>query len=155
DPTIFPKMDQAAYDPRVYSYPYIKNIDIFKCPSDNGIPASLVPADPSQGVTLWKEEGSSYCLNTVMTRLGSLAAIPDPSDTYMGAELTSFHAGINSAIAAWVAAEPVNGQNDIAGPVRVAYFCDGHAKLATERFISLQCSPPAYPDGNGNFIPAP
>jgi prepilin-type N-terminal cleavage/methylation domain-containing protein len=157
DPVLFPKIDQDAYDPRIYAMPYIKNLDLFKCPSDVGIPTSLVAADPSQGRPVWQVEGSSYCLNTVVTRLGALAAIPDPVDTYMGAEVTSFHRGIADAIAAWqtAATGPVALRHDSAGPVRVSYFCDGHAKLATEMLIAYQCTPqPSYPDGNGNYDPA-
>jgi prepilin-type N-terminal cleavage/methylation domain-containing protein len=151
DPTLFPKTDQEAYDPRIYAMPYIKNVGIFQCPSDNGIPTSLVAADPSQGQPVWKVEGTSYCLNTVMTRLGALAAIPEPASTYMGAEVASFHAGIGDAIAGWNAVRLNTGDS---GPIRVAYFADGHARLATERFISKQCSPPAYPQGD-QFIPVP
>jgi prepilin-type N-terminal cleavage/methylation domain-containing protein len=158
DPVLFPKMDQAAYDPRVFAMPYVKSLDMFKCPSDNGIPASLVPGDPSQGVSVWKVEGSSYCLNTVMTRVGALAAIPLPANTYMGAEVTSFHAGIDRAIQGWMAAStgPTNLRHDSIGPARVAYFCDGHVKLASERLIALQCTPqPSYPTGDGTtFQPA-
>ncbi len=158
DPVLFPKTDQAAYDPRPFAMPYIKNLNLFKCPSDNGIPANLVPGDPSQGQPVWKVEGSSYCLNTVMTRVGKLAAIPLPADTYMGAEVTSFHAGINDAIQGWKDAStgPMNLRHDSKGPVRVAYFVDGHVKLATERFIALQCSPfPSLPQDDGTYLPVP
>lgn len=158
DPVLFPKSDPLAYDPRVFAQPYTKNLQIFRCPSDNGIPSGLVPGDPSQGTPVWKVEGSSYCLNTVMTRLGKLAAIVRPSDTYMGAEVTSFHAGINDAIQGWKDAStgPAVLRHDSKGPVRVAYFCDGHAKLATERFIAVQCTPfPSLPMDDGTFMPVP
>jgi len=161
DPIQFPKTDPLAYDPRPFAMPYIKNVDIFKCPSDNGIPSLDVLAtnggDPSQGVTVWKVEGSSYCLNTVTTRIGSLAGIVVPADTYMGAEVTSFHAGMATAIQGWEnAATTADGpRHDTSGPVRVAYFCDGHAKLATEGFIAHQCSPPALPQDDGTFLPIP
>jgi prepilin-type N-terminal cleavage/methylation domain-containing protein len=145
DPATFPKTDPLAYDSRVFAQPYTKNLDMFKCPSDNGIPAGIVPGDPSKGVQVWKVEGSSYCLNTVVTRLGSLAAIPRPAETYMGAEVMAFHSGSADAVLNW------SGQQG--GPARVAYFCDGHAKIATEKFIANQCSPPAYPDDNGGFTP--
>ncbi len=144
------KTDPEAYDPRLYAMPYIKSVDMFKCPSDNGISSSLLSADPSQGVPIWKVEGSSYCLNTVVTRKGAMSAIDLPSSTYMGAEVTSFHEGINRAIAGWKSATKANGYQDTIGPARVAYFCDGHAKMATERFISLQCSPPALPNADGS-----
>ena len=159
DPVMFPKTDQAAYDPRVFAMPYVKNIDIFKCPSDVGIPAGQVPGDPSQGVPVWKVEGTSYCLNSALTRIGALASIPRVAETYFGAEVTSFHAGMDDAIAGWkAAATGPSGPtySDLKGPIRVAYFCDGHAKLATERFIAQQCTPtPAIPQDDGTFLPVP
>lgn len=150
------KADQRPYDPTAFAMPYVKNFDMFKCPSDVGIPSSLVPAEPTAGNPVWKIEGSSYCLNTVMNRLGSLGAIPEPASTYMGAEVVSFHSGINDAVDGWKAAStgPVDQRRDIKGPVRNAYFADGHAKNLSERGIALQCNPPAYPD-NGTYVPVP
>lgn len=143
--------DSVIYDPTVYAIPYIKNYDIFKCPSDVGIPTNLV-RDPSQGQPVWKVEHTSYCLNTVVTRLHSIGAIPLPAETYMGAEVLSFHVGISDAVAAWAASTPNNSNK---GPQRVAYFCDGHAKLAGEGFIAAQCIPtPSYPTENG-LVAAP
>jgi prepilin-type N-terminal cleavage/methylation domain-containing protein len=143
--------DSIIYDPTIYALPYIKNRDIFKCPSDVGIPLALVN-DPSQGKPVWKVENTSYCLNTVVTRLGSIAAIPLPSETYMGAEVLSFHVGVNDAVAAWAASTPNNSSS---GPQRVAYFCDGHAKLAGEGFIAAQCIPtPSVPTDKG-LVPVP
>jgi prepilin-type N-terminal cleavage/methylation domain-containing protein len=137
------------YDPRIFAMPYVKNLDMFKCPSDTGIPASMVPDEPSQGQPVWKAMGSSYCLNTVLNRLGAMAAIPEPATTYMGAEVTAFHAGINDAIEGWrsVSVGPVEQRRDIKGPIRIAYFCDGHVKNITEQGIARQCNPPALPDG--------
>ena len=144
--------DAITYDPTVYAIPYIKNYDMFKCPSDVGIPTNLVN-DPSQGIPVWKVEHTSYCLNTVMTRVGSLAGIPIPAGTYMGAEVLSFHIGINDAVKAWQQSTP--GQSQY-GPQRVAYFVDGHAKLTYEGVIASQCSPtPALPLEDGTFMPTP
>ncbi|HZP83424.1 MAG TPA: DUF1559 domain-containing protein [Chthonomonadaceae bacterium] len=154
DPVLFPKLDQAAYDPRVFALPYIKNTGLFKCPSDTGIPASLVPDDPSQGRPIWQVEGTSYCLNTVMTRLGTLGAIPLPAQTYMGAEVASYHEGVSRAVSGWQTAStgPLDKRYDSIGPARIAYFVDGHVKMATERFIALQCSPnPSIPLENGTY----
>ncbi len=138
------KTTKVPYDPTIFALPYIKNTGIFKCPSDVGINAARMPGEPTVGGPVWKRENTSYCLNTVMTRLSSLAAIPKPAETYMGAEVFSFHSD-----------DPYTyflGKNS--GPVRVAYFADGHAKLATEQFIAAQCSPqPSYPDDNGGFTP--
>ena len=36
---------------------------------------------------------------------------------------------------------------DIMGPLRIAYFCDGHVKNIGERGIAKQCNPPALSDG--------
>jgi prepilin-type N-terminal cleavage/methylation domain-containing protein len=131
----YPCKPCRTIDVRPYSDPYIKSQGLYQCPSDYGIPISQVPADPSKGQPVWKAEGSSYCLNTVVTRLGSLAAIQQPSDTYMGAEVFAWHAD-----------NPVdNWANRTGVPERVAYFCDGHAKLASEAVIAEQCSPPAAP----------
>jgi|GEM_PF-5092917 len=96
-----------------------------------------------------KRLGSSYCLNTVVTRLGSIAAIPQPAETYMGAEVASFHIGVTDAVAGWRAASvgPADQLRDVVGPYRIAYFCDGHVKNLTERGIARQCNPPALPDG--------
>ncbi len=143
--------DSVIYDPTLFALPYVKNLDMFKCPSDVGIPASLV-LDPSNGAPMWKKEKSSYCLNTVVTRLSSLAAIPLPAETYMGAEVLSFHVGIGDAVNAWRNAKP--NQTNV-GPDRVAYFCDGHAKITSEGVISAQCIPvPSVPTETG-LMPVP
>jgi prepilin-type N-terminal cleavage/methylation domain-containing protein len=63
--------DAVIYDQTIYADPYTKNQDIFKCPSDVGIPTNLIN-DPAQGQPIWKVEKSSYCLNTVLTRVGAL-----------------------------------------------------------------------------------
>jgi len=139
------KVTKAFYDPRTFALPYIKNLDIFKCPSDNGIDHVKLPGEPSTVAhPVWFSQGTSYCLNTVMTRVGALAGFPKPSETYMGAEVFSFHSD-----------DPYNTfGNRNSGPQRVAYFLDGHAKLATENFIALQCTPqPAYPNDLGGFTP--
>ncbi len=139
------------YDPTIYAVPYIKSIDIFKCPSDTGIGTFVVNGvtyrDPSGGVPVWQEEHTSYCLNTVMTRVGALAGIILPAETYMGAEVMSFHMGKATAQTAWALAGP--GLSTY-GPRRIAYFCDGHAKVTSDAFIASQCSPqPSLPTDNG------
>jgi prepilin-type N-terminal cleavage/methylation domain-containing protein len=123
-----------AYDPRIFAMPYIKNEGIFHCPSDVGIPTSVVD-EPSKGKPVWQVEGTSYCLNTVVTRLASMAAIPEPASTYMGAEVYGWHA--DNGVQKW--------QDRTGHPARVAYFVDGHAKIVGEAFIAAQCSPPAAP----------
>ena len=144
--------DTVTYDPTIYAIPYIKNQDIFKCPSDSGIPSALVH-DPSQGRPVWMVEHTSYCLNTVMTRIGTIAAIPRPAETYMGAEVISFHMGIQDAVDAWSGAKPLQST---APPQRVAYFCDGHAKITTEGIIAAQCSPnPSLLQDDGSYMIIP
>jgi prepilin-type N-terminal cleavage/methylation domain-containing protein len=97
----------------------------FACPSDKGVPSSFA-SDPSLGMPVWQFERTSYCLNTVMTRVGSPDAIIIPSDTFMGAEVWSWH-------------KP--------GISRAAYFCDGHSELTPDVKIAKQCAPfPAMPN---------
>jgi prepilin-type N-terminal cleavage/methylation domain-containing protein len=141
----------VTYDPTVYAIPYIKNMDIFKCPSDNGIGTFTVNGvtyvDPSGSLPVWKVENTSYCLNTVMTRVGALAGIIIPAETYMGAEVMSFHMGKSTAQIAWATATP---NASTYGPRRIAYFCDGHAKITSDGFIASQCSPqPSLPTDSG------
>jgi prepilin-type N-terminal cleavage/methylation domain-containing protein len=107
----------------------------FICPSDNNVPASftLDPARIAGKKSIWEFEGSSYCLNTVMTRLAAPDAIPQPSDTFMGAEIYSWH-------------KP--------GKKRVAFFVDGHSAVTADALINSQCAPPAIPNGNA-YTPVP
>ncbi len=115
------------------------NKGVFICPADQGIPVAVV-ADPFNALTprptrFAEFYGSSYCFNTVMTRLGTEGSVVLPTDTFMGAEIWSWHQPL--AIA------------DFTGktlkPIRVAYFCDGHAAVSSENFISQQCAPPSAP----------
>jgi len=112
---------------------------VFVCPADKGIPTD-VAADPFNSVGPRPNRfadfyGSSYCFNTVMTRLVKETAILMPSDTFMGAEIWSWH-------------QPL-AINDFRGatlkPIRMAYFCDGHAAVTAEKTIQEQCAPPAAP----------
>jgi prepilin-type N-terminal cleavage/methylation domain-containing protein len=112
---------------------------VFVCPVDRGIPVEIA-ADPFNAqnprpVRLADFYGSSFCFNTVMTRLGCESAVVMPSDTFMGAEIWSWH-------------QPMalkEFQGATRKPVRVAYFCDGHAGITSEEFIQSQCAPPAAP----------
>jgi prepilin-type N-terminal cleavage/methylation domain-containing protein len=115
------------------------NSNILACPSDKGLPADIA-ADPSNMASprlprMADFYGSSYCFNTVMTRLGREAAVVMPSDTFMGAEIWSWHAPL--ALNEFRSA----GKR----PIRVAYFCDGHAAVTSEESIQQQCSPPSAP----------
>ena len=112
---------------------------VFLCPADTGIPTAIA-ADPFNAETprplhFADFYGSSYCLNTVMTRLIKETAVPLPTDTFMGAEVWSWHQPMALA----------NFQGKTAVPIRVAYFCDGHAAITSELFIQQQCAPPAAP----------
>lgn len=112
---------------------------VFLCPADNGIPTAI-SADPfnmanPRPLHFADFYGTSYCLNTVMTRISKETAIPQPTDTFMGAEVWSWHQPL--ALAAFQAKSPI--------PIRVAYFVDGHAGVTSEAFIQQQCSPPAAP----------
>jgi len=100
--------------------------NIFKCPSDIGVPANLFPDDPSLGPkSVAVSDQTSYCFNTVMTRLETPTSIIVPSETFMGAEIWSWHE---------------------ARVRRAAYFADGHAALTPDPSIAKQCSPPSMPD---------
>jgi prepilin-type N-terminal cleavage/methylation domain-containing protein len=101
-----------------------KSSNAFICPSDRGVPNTFT-SDPSLGKSVWEYELTSYCFNTVMTRLGTPDAIPLPSETFMGAEVWSWHKPKIS---------------------RAAYFCDGHSQITSDASIAKQCSPPAMPN---------
>jgi hypothetical protein len=144
----FPCKPCRTIDWRPYAVPYLSgsttnmtdnSSSVFVCPADNGIPTAIV-ADPFNALSPRPGRfadfyGSSFCLNTVMSRLGSESAVLLPTDTFMGAEIWSWH-------------QPMalkDFQGATKKPIRVAYFCDGHAGTTSEETIQLQCSPPAAP----------
>jgi prepilin-type N-terminal cleavage/methylation domain-containing protein len=123
----------------VYATNYTSTTNVFACPSDKGIPAAIA-ADPIHSVVPEPKRmvdfyGSSFCLNVVMTRLGKESAVVSPSETFMGAEIWSWH-------------QPL-AVNEFRGatrkPIRMAYFCDGHAAVTAEKTIQEQCAPPSAP----------
>ena len=127
----------------VYSLAYVGNAtNLYVCPADYGVPADLA-ADPFNQVTTNRPKrmsdfyGSSYCLNTVVTRLEKEAAILQPSETYYGAEIFTWHPPKAFGLSNFRA------RSDRA--VRVAYFVDGHAGLISEAGLAAQCVPPAAP----------
>jgi hypothetical protein len=66
----------------------------------------------------------------------------------MGAEIWSWHA--SDALQYF--------QNGTGNPARIAYYCDGHAKITTEAAIKEQCAGPlgpAMPDSNGVLVAVP
>jgi prepilin-type N-terminal cleavage/methylation domain-containing protein len=122
-----------------YALPYLSTTNVFACPSDKGVPIEIASDPMNQTNTRPKRMvdfyGSSFCLNTVMTRLEKQAAVVQPSDTFEGAEIWSWH-------------QPL-AINDFKGatlrPIRMAYFVDGHAAVTAELTIQEQCAPPAAP----------
>jgi prepilin-type N-terminal cleavage/methylation domain-containing protein len=140
------RQDQGMTTFKEIVQPYIKSQQVFICPSDRGIPAS-VTADPFNAVAPRPKRmadfyGSSYCLNVVVTRVGNEAAIPRPAETYLGAEIWPWHAADDDAFGYW--------QSQAGNPVRIAYFCDGHAKVTSEKAIAQQCVPvPSMPTDTG------
>ncbi len=135
----YPCKPCRTVDWRPYALPYLTTTNIFACPSDKGIPEDIA-ADPINLVTPVPKRmadfyGSSFCLNTVMTRLGKESAVTIPSETFMGAEIWSWH-------------QPL-AINDFKGatkkPIRMAYFCDSHAAVTSEKTIQEQCAPPSAP----------
>jgi prepilin-type N-terminal cleavage/methylation domain-containing protein len=145
------KVTGLLYDPRPFGMPYIKSLDVFKCPSDYGIDHNQFPAEPTTSLSVYEEfsrggQGTSYCINTVVMRVGTLSGIPRPAETYLGAEVFSWHDPDAAS----------DFLNTVGGPVRVAYFVDSHAKVVSEQYISKQCSPaPSLPDDNGGYTPVP
>lgn len=122
-----------------YALPYLSTTNVFICPSDKGVPQEIVSDPMNQTNNRPKRMadfyGSSFCLNTVMTRLEKQTAIVQPSETFEGAEIWSWH-------------QPL-AINDFKGatkkPIRMAYFADGHAAVTAELTIQEQCAPPAAP----------
>lgn len=143
----YPCKPCRTIDWRQYAIPYLGGSTntnttvaaVFVCPGDRGLPQDIA-ADPFNAITPRPNRfadfyGSSYCLNTVMTRLVRETAILQPTETFMGAEVWSWH-------------QPL-AMNEFKGktrkPIRVAYFCDGHAAVTSEESIQLQCAPPSAP----------
>ncbi len=126
-----------------YALPFVGNsTNVFRCPSDSGIPQDIATDPMNQTSTNRPKRmadfyGSSYCLNTVVTRLGRESAIPEPSNTYYGAEIWSWHPPKAFALD--------NFRQRTDKSVRVAYFVDGHAGLISEAGLVAQCVPPAAP----------
>lgn len=120
----------------VYMMEYMAGAsNALRCPSDNGVPASAFANDPSIPIrSVYLADQTSYCFNTVMTRVGSPDAIIQPSDAFMGAEVWSWHAPTIR---------------------RAAYFVDGHSEVTVDINIARQCSPPAQPDGSYTGGPNP
>jgi prepilin-type N-terminal cleavage/methylation domain-containing protein len=134
-------------DWRIYATNYLStttnvtNATVFICPSDRGIPQEIVN-DPFNAASPRPRRfadfyGTSYCLNTVMTRLGKATAIVMPSETFFGAEIWSWHQPLIE--------QAENFRTKTKRSIRMAYFCDGHAAVTSEDFISQQCSPPSAP----------
>jgi type II secretory pathway pseudopilin PulG len=143
----FPCKPCRTTDWRPYALPYLagttnsitNSATMFICPADNGIPTA-VTADPFNAVSPRPARfadfyGTSFCFNTVLTRLRKESAVLMPSDTFMGAEIWSWHQPM--------AINDFNGKTT--KPIRVAYFCDGHAGTTSEDNIQAQCSPPSAP----------
>jgi len=126
-----------------YALPYVgQSTNLFRCPSDTGVPPDIATDPMNQTATnrpkrLFDFYGTSYCLNTVVTRLGRESAIPEPSSTYYGAEIWPWHPPKAFALSNFRARSERN--------VRVAYFVDGHAGLISEIGLAAQCVPPAAP----------
>jgi hypothetical protein len=126
----------------VYSAKYVSNTtNLYVCPADDGVPVDLAadpfnqqPVRPKRMASFY---GSSYCLNTVVTRLEKESAIMQPADTYYGAEIWSWHPTKAFALS--------NFRARSEREVRVAYFVDGHAGMISEIGLAAQCVPPAAP----------
>ena len=71
----------------------------------------------------------------VLLERGKEAAVAIPTETFMGAEVWSWHQPL--------AIQEFQGKTK--RPIRVAYFCDGHSAVTSEETIQQQCAPPAAP----------
>ncbi|HEY0075855.1 MAG TPA: DUF1559 domain-containing protein [Abditibacteriaceae bacterium] len=139
--------------------PYIKSRQVFVCPSDRGIPTTFPPGvnDPINSPSLTPKPprmadfyGSSYCLNVVTQRVGHETKIVLPAETYMGAEIFPWHVATSDA-QSYITGRTTNA-------VRMAYFCDGHAKITPEAIIFNQCTKvggPAMPIPGGGLQDVP
>lgn len=131
---------------------YVKATNVFICPSDKGLPKDPTTAnDPIFAAAPVPRRmadfyGSSYCLNTVVTRLQLESAIPRPVSTFLGAEIFPWHQ-TDGGLLAFVTKTPKL--------VRVSYFCDGHSEAASEPAIAKQCSPPSLPMPDGTYLAIP
>ena len=138
----YPCKPCRTIDWRPYATPFLGgSSNTFSCPSDRGIPEDIA-ADPFNQTNARPKRladfyGSSFCLNTVITRLNKEDAVLQPAATYMGAEIWSWHPPQKMAVG--------NFQVKTAIPVRVGYFCDGHTTVVSEIDIAAQCSPPSAP----------
>jgi prepilin-type N-terminal cleavage/methylation domain-containing protein len=127
-------------DWRPYARPYVKNDQLFICPSDTGMPPQLV-ADPMNQVSprparLADFFGTSYCFQVALTRIGHEAAVPFPAETSMGAEIFPWHSYSEALQRA------LTGTGN---PFSVGFFCDGHAKARIPGQVLEICNPPAIP----------
>jgi prepilin-type N-terminal cleavage/methylation domain-containing protein len=144
----YPCKPCRTLDWRIYTTNYLStstnitnSATVYVCPSDKGIP-SAIAADPFNQLTPRPRRfadfyGSSYCLNTVMSRLGKESAILQTSETFFGAEIWSWHQPQQIQVDNFAAKTKK--------AIRMAYFTDGHAAVTSEDFISQQCSPPSAP----------
>jgi prepilin-type N-terminal cleavage/methylation domain-containing protein len=127
----------------VYALPYVRTTNVFICPSDKGVPNDF-PADPFNNQTQTPRlnrmadiYGSSYCFFVGLTRIGLEAAIPRPTETFMGGDIFPWH------IPQKVAVDNLKGKTTKG--LGVAYRVDGHSEMASATNIAAQCTPPAIP----------
>ena len=128
-------------DWRPYARPYVKNEQVFVCPSDIGAPPQLA-SDPMNKVSprpgrMADFYGSSYCFQVALTRIRSEAAVPRSSETVMLAEIYRWHSYDEDLKLAL-------GQGG--HPFGVSSFADGHAVARLPPSAAdNQCEPPQIP----------
>jgi prepilin-type N-terminal cleavage/methylation domain-containing protein len=126
----------------VYALPYVNNVtNVFICPSDVGMSVAF-PNDPFNQATPRPKRmadffGSSYCFFVALTRLKFEAAVPQPSDTFMGGEIFPWHLPQNAAVA--------NIQGTSSKGISVTYRVDGRFGLASVADQGLQCATVSIP----------
>jgi prepilin-type N-terminal cleavage/methylation domain-containing protein/prepilin-type processing-associated H-X9-DG protein len=134
----YPCKPCRTIDWRPYAMPYLDNTNCFACPSDRGIPD--LPADPINLTNPVPKRmadfyGSSFCFNTVLTRLAKEAAILYPAETFQNGEIWGWHKP--SFLALFKAAG--------SAPTRIVSFADGHVQITSEKVVVEQCAPPSAP----------
>jgi prepilin-type N-terminal cleavage/methylation domain-containing protein len=145
DPPIFPCEPCRTTNWTGYALRYVVNTtNVFICPSDKGMPAVfakdpfVIKQQSDPGLNRMADfYGSSYCFSVALTRIGLEAAIPFPTETFMGGDIFPWH------IPRQVAIDNLKGKTTKG--LGVAYRVDGHSDMASATNIAAQCSPPSIP----------
>jgi prepilin-type N-terminal cleavage/methylation domain-containing protein len=126
----------------VYALPYVgTTTNLFICPADKGMPVDF-PTDPFNKADPRPNRmadfyGSSYCFSAALTRFGTEAGIPQPTETFMGGEIFPWHIPVKTAVD--------NLKGKTTKGIAVSYRVDGHYGLGSAAAAAAHCNPPAIP----------